>query len=215
MGTSSWDSFMGLSFDRSVDVATFLTFLTLVAGVMAWGVKTVKEWRRDATREAQDGALRLLLKILRERYEQSEGPVDLDTLRADFSSPGRRPERKAYCGREFHFKNDPHFEQAIYALQWEGKIDFAESDRVLWRTALDRRPRLRVNVAPDTAIRAFTAALEDDETREWDLERLARLAAGADPAGTKAALESAVAASSGNPTRLRKLLLVAELVSSR
>jgi hypothetical protein len=60
--TRLWD----LNFDSTVDVGAFLTFLTLVTGIVAWWFKTLKEWRRDALRQAENGALRLLLKILRE-----------------------------------------------------------------------------------------------------------------------------------------------------
>ncbi len=210
MGDDSYESFLGLSFNPTIDAGMFLTFLTLITGVIAWGVKSIKEWRRDARQEAQNGALRLLLKILRERYERSKGPVDLHTLQTDFSKPERKAERQAYCGRDFRFKNEPHFEQAIYALQWEAKVDFAESDKVLWRTSRER-PRYRVSVSPAVATQALQAALDDDEVSEWDLERLTRLAAGADPAATKAALETAVVAARDNPRKLRKLLLVAAL----
>jgi hypothetical protein len=102
----------GLTFDHEVDVGMFLTFVTLVFGFLGWGYKTTKEWRRDARREAESGALRLLLKILRERYAADGGPISLAELRAQFERPDRKGERQAYCDRDFHFDDDDHFERS-------------------------------------------------------------------------------------------------------
>jgi hypothetical protein len=201
--TRLWD----LNFDSTVDVGAFLTFLTLVTGIVAWWFKTLKEWRRDALRQAENGALRLLLKILRERYQADQGPVSLRELQAEFSEP----DRKAYCERDFKFKDDQHFERAIYQLQWEFKIDFAAGDRVLFRTARPfepPRPRLHARVDPGVAVEAFKVALSEDFDRDFDVERLGRLAGHLDPAGAQSALESAVEQARNDPVRLRKLLLV-------
>jgi hypothetical protein len=200
-----------LNFDSTVDVGAFLTFLTLVAGFLAWSVKTVKEWRRDSLKEAQGGALRLLLKILRERYEADQGPVGLEELQAEFSKPARKTDRMAYCDRDFKFRDDSHFEQAIYQLHWESKIDFAAGHQVLFRTARPfepPRPRLHAHVAPDVAMEAFNLALREDLDQLWDVERLGRLAGHLDPVGAKAALESAVDQARSDPHRLQKLLLI-------
>ena len=201
----------GLRFDSTVDAGAFLAFLTLVAGFVAWAVKAVREWRRDARKEAQNGALRLLLKILRERYRADQGPVGLEELRAEFSRPDRKRDREAYCGRDFKFKNDPQFESVIYALHWESKIDFAAGDRVLVRTARPfdpPRPRLHAQVDPDIALQAFEMALSEDLRDDYDLEQLGRLASELDPVRAKAALEAAVEEAGPDPARLRKLLLV-------
>jgi hypothetical protein len=200
-----------LKFDSTVDAGAFLTFLTLVAGFLAWSFKTIKEWRRDALREANNGALRLLLKILRERYQADQGPVSLRELQTEFSKPDRKTDRKAYCERDFKFKDDPHFERAIYQLHWESKIDFAAGDRVLFRTARPfdpPRPRLHARVDPGVAVEAFKVALSEDFDRDFDVERLGRLAGHLDPAGAQAAVESAVDQARNDPARLRKLLLV-------
>lgn len=209
-------SVLDLTFDETIDAGAFLTFLTIVTGFLAWSYKTVKEWRRDARREAESGALRLLLKILRERYEEDQGPIALSDLHAEFERPERMSERKAYCGREFRFKDDPDFEQAIYQLQWESKIDFAAGHRILFRTARPGdppRPRLHMQFEPDLVLSAFKAAIADDRRSEFELERLGRLAVAANPIGTRDAMELAISSANGDTDRLVKILMVADALS--
>lgn len=194
-----------LKFDSTVDAGAFLAFLTLVAGFLAWSFKAIREWRRDAFRSATSGALRLLLKILRERYQHYQGPVSLEELQADFSRPERKADRKAYCERDFKFKDDSEFESAIYRLHWENKVDFAAGDRVHFRIS----PRLHARVDPDVAVEAFKVAVGEDFASHFDVERLGRLAGDLDPAGAQAVLESAVDRARDDPARLRKLLMVA------
>jgi hypothetical protein len=206
-------SVFGLTFDHTIDAGAFLTFVTLAVGFLGWAYKTIKEWRRDAQREAENGALRLLLKILRERYQRDAGPVALDDLRAEYERPERVLERKAYCGRDFHYKDGPHFERAIYQLQWEFKIDFAAGDEVLFRTSapsLANSTRLDVSVDRDLAMSCFTDALAQDDVQFWDLERLGRLAARVDPPAATDAITNAIGQAAGNPRRTRELLALAE-----
>ncbi|MGY1636528.1 hypothetical protein ACI78V_07730 [Geodermatophilus sp. SYSU D00742] len=198
-----------LTFDRSVDVGAFLAFVTLVAGFLAWVYKTVKEWRRDAMREAQNGALRLLLKILRERYARDGEPVTFLELRADFERPERKAERKAYTGRDFRFTGDPHFEQAVYALHWEFKVDFAPGDRILFRAHRDEpvaHPRLEVQLPATTVLQTFENALADPGVSGFELETLGRLAAAADPDRTVRVIRDEIAAADGDAGRCRHLL---------
>jgi hypothetical protein len=88
----------GWTFDQTIDAAALVTFITLTAGFLAWTAKTFQELRRDSMREADDGALRLLLKILRERYVDNQTPIELSELRTEFEKPERKAERKAYGG---------------------------------------------------------------------------------------------------------------------
>jgi hypothetical protein len=211
-------SAFGFTFDKKVDAGAFLTFLTLVAGFTAWTYKTIREWRRDSRRDAENGALRLLLKILRVRYATDKGPIELKELRKEFESSGRKAERKAYCGREFRFKDEPHFERAIYQLQWEFKIDFAEGDRILFRTARTDppRPRLHTEISPDVVLAAFKAALEETGEPNFyhsDLDRLGRLAVAARPSEAREVIEAAVHSAENDPSRLRALLSVASALS--
>jgi hypothetical protein len=203
----------GWTFDQTIDAAALLTFITLAGGLLAWIFRTGQELRRDRQREAEAGALRLLLKILRERYVSDEpSPIGLKELRTDFEMPKRKAERKAYGrGREFKFKDDSHFEQAIYQLQWESKIDFDDGDRIVFRTAFEpyRRTQLLADIDANLAIATFENALADPAMHDYELERLGHLAAIVDSKRASQSLEAALADASGDEDRTRTLLLVA------
>src|SRR5262245_51814011 len=115
----------GLRFEDKVDVGLFLTFVTLIAGFLWWLYTTIRAWRKTGTDEARSGALRLLLRMLRERQGS---PASIKSLFEEFHSPNLKALRKAYCRRDFKFKNESTFEAAIYRLDWESKIDFISSD---------------------------------------------------------------------------------------
>lgn len=217
LARASW-----LTFDKTVDVATFLTFVTLVFGLLGWTYKAIKEWRRDARHEAEGGALRLLLKILRDRYTRDAGPISLSDLRTEFERPERKSERRAYCERDFHFKDDEYFERAIYELQWEFKIDFVDGDKILFRTRpaneideIANRGHFAYAVDPQLALSSFKDALGADDLDTYDLERLARIAAIASPDATREALVGAIDKARGDPTRLRRLLILTEELRRR
>jgi hypothetical protein len=202
-----------------LDVGTFLTFVALVVGFLGWAYKAIKEWRRDARRAAESGALRLLLKILREHYARGAGPMSLSELRAEFERPGREAERRAYCERDFHFEDDDHFERAVYELQWEFKIDFSGGDKVIFRTAPGRDQRSRDPfidiVDPRLVVSSFEEALADDDIRSFDLERLARMAAAVSPDAARKALLRAIDTASGDSGTLRRLLILTDELGHR
>ncbi|HST49839.1 hypothetical protein [Jatrophihabitans sp.] len=205
----------GLTLDHTVDIGMFLTFVTLVAGLVGWTFKTVKEWRRDSRREAESGALRLLLKILRERHAGGGGPIAPAELRSEFERPERRAERKAYCGRDFRFADDDDFERAVYQLHWEFKLDFTEGDKLLFRTVADPYGRRQFSTAldPVLVVASFSEALKDSTVQPYDLERLARLAATADLKTTQRLLVDATEAARGDTGTVRRLLILADLLS--
>src|SRR5690349_16760873 len=108
-----------IKFDE-IDISALLTLITLVGGFIWWAYTTQREWRRKTFDDARSGALRLLLRILREREETHVSLIELHNL---FRSPQMKTLRKAYCKRDFRFKNESEFEAAVYRLDWEGKID--------------------------------------------------------------------------------------------
>ena len=61
--------FGDFSLKKEIDIGTFLTFITLVAGFVLWLYSTLKSWHDKGQEEARSGALRLLLKLLREDSE--------------------------------------------------------------------------------------------------------------------------------------------------
>jgi hypothetical protein len=109
-----------LQFDPKVDIGHFLTFLTLLAGFILWLYTTISDRRRRSEDDARSGALRLMLKILREARE----PLTTGELFQQFQSNEKRSERKVYCGRDWKFKSETQFETALYRLHWESKIEF-------------------------------------------------------------------------------------------
>jgi hypothetical protein len=181
---STWgSSLFGLNFDRTIDMGAFLTFLTLVLGFIGWIYKTYREWRRTELQQAKGGALRLLLRILRDH----DSPViSLPELRQRFEAPQMRDKRKAYCGRDFKFKNEPEFEAAVYQLSWEGKIDFWSPKEIALR--IDdrsyRRPRVLLPIKPGDVLDTMEASLKNPGTHTYDLERLAMLSIRVAPSET-------------------------------
>jgi hypothetical protein len=120
-----------LSLNRQIDIGTFLTFITLVAGFGWWLYSTLKSWHDKGQEEARSGALRLLLKLLRDSPNQR---IDLQLLYDKFQSDDNAEARRIYCRRSWKFKSYPNFEGAIYRLHYEGKIDFASPAEITFRT---------------------------------------------------------------------------------
>ncbi|MDF0665779.1 MAG: hypothetical protein P0119_06850 [Nitrospira sp.] len=114
-------SILGIPLKAEVDIGHLLTGLTLVAGFAWWVYTTLRATRRTRLREAEDGALRLLRLLLRERRGE---PISLEELQKEYNLPEQRDRRRAYCKRDYRFKTSEKFEAAIYALDWEGKVDF-------------------------------------------------------------------------------------------
>jgi len=168
-----------LTLSRTVDLGHLLTALTLFAGFVWWLFKTIREWKKSSTEEARSGALRLLLKILREQ----DRPVELSELKAIFNSDALARDRKAYCKKRWRFENDQDFEAAIYRLDWESKIDFVGPHAVQFR--VDERPptnreetrsaRIALNAADEARmLQVVIDAFNDHEFSEWNLVSLAR-----------------------------------------
>jgi hypothetical protein len=178
----------GFHFKPDIDVGHFLTFLTLIAGFIWWLYTTIREWRRRSREDARSGALRLLLRMLRERGGM---PTSLGTLYTEFSSPAMRERRKAYCRRDFKFKDEATFESAVYRLDWEGKIDFVTADEIVFR--VDRNQMAFVPFVPAKAdseriVEIFKQSCIDSAVDVWTLERLARTSMRADPKQTSAVI---------------------------
>src|SRR4051812_37962804 len=103
-----------ITIDSTIDAGAILTVVTILGGILAWCVREWRTWRRSEEQRAKDGALRLLLAILR----QSEHPMTFDELRAAFSAPDRKKDRQEYCKKDFSFENLTEFEAAVYRLDW-------------------------------------------------------------------------------------------------
>lgn len=190
-----WDgiSLWGWTFKREIDLGNFLTVLTLAGGIATWFFATLKDRHKKRREDARSGALRLLLKILRENAT----PIQLPTLRRTFESPEYKKFREGYCGEDFQFKDESEFESAVYRLEWEGKVDFLSPNEIAFRLREKFAPSVKptITVAPDKSqiIAIFRRALDDDKTQLWDLEPLAEAALRWDPDVTSKLLKDALA----------------------
>jgi len=194
-----WDSdrfyVFGWPVKRELDIGHFLTFLTLFAGFTGWLLTSVRDRRKKSHEDSRSGALRLLLKILRE----NNGPIKIEELKNRFDSPALKDLRKAYCGTDFKFKDTNTFEGAIYRLDWEGKIDFPTPDEIAFRLdktfAATAGPSLPATPNESKILDIFKNALGDKKVGLWDLEPLAQASLVVDPRGTSDLLNDALTSS--------------------
>ena len=177
------DGFFGLTFDPKVDLGHFLTFLTLAAGFCWWLYTGIKSRRKAAEDEAWSGAARLLLKLLRDRGVAAS----MEALYAEFNSPNLSTQRKAYCRRDWKFKDMTQFEAAVYRLDFEGKIDFPSGNEIAFRLdhSDSRGPRFFPSeVDRSKLLEIFERAIPSEDVNIWDLEKLAEASMRASPEET-------------------------------
>lgn len=194
--------FLGLALKEEVDLGHLFTALTLIAGFTWWLVTTVRQIRRESMREAESGALRVLLWILRNNGGE---PMSIQGLRDEFNAPSQRERRLASCRRKFTFDTDEAFDRALYQLDWEGKIDFIGANAVAFR--IDRHPEDIINDAQrrrglvsndlKTAAREhifsqLVEALKEPATAVWDVTDLADAALKLDATECERVLQSSL-----------------------
>lgn len=132
-------SFIGLLFKKEVAIGDLLTSITIMASFIVWFFSSIKKRREENRKEQKSGALRFLLKILREKDNKI---FSFDELKSEFDSDSRKEERVAYCGKKFKYKNNSEFEAAIYQLDWESKIDFVSTNTIKFRTDTHINPHI-------------------------------------------------------------------------
>lgn len=165
---------------HEVQIGDALTSLTLLAGFTGFLLTVVQDRRKKNREDARSGALRLMLKILRENH----GPMRIEDLKRAFESSGGKSLRKAYCGEDFKFTSNNSFEGAVYRLHWEGKIDFVSGDEVMFRVherLNQSRPGMTISPSPDLIVSVFQKAFADPKIAIWELEPLAASAFVYDP----------------------------------
>lgn len=173
--------FYGLVFEKKVSIGNLLTIGTVLVGIASWLIAKYRESRAEKFRTAQNGALRLLLRYLRRLETES---IKDEELRKLFNSEDKEALnlRETYC--KYNFILEPgEFEKALYQLDWEGKIDFPERDRVAFR--LDRRlsstRRFKATDADAEVIFNTLEDLIDENAEEWVISRVASGAMRIDP----------------------------------
>ena len=198
----------GLVFDNKVSTGNLLTIGTVVVGVVSWLIARYRAAENEKKRAARDGAMRLLLRYLRRLDSDDIGD---DELRAKFNGADAEATnlRKGYCG--YDFKLDPvEFETAIYALDWEGKIDFPKRNRIAFR--VDRRidPARRFVPTEDDANAVFDLleTLSKEDADEWKLRDVAVTAMMMD--AKRAAKTIRTLLHSGDEATRRKIVSVLE-----
>jgi hypothetical protein len=129
MGSSTWNEAAN-SFWR-IDLGHLLTIVALVGALTGWLWIAIKDRRARRDDRIKSGALRLLLRILRQDLDGS--PIALLDLKARFNAPEMKTYRVAYCGCDWTFKSDPDFEASVYRLDYEMKIEWVTSDSVKFR----------------------------------------------------------------------------------
>lgn len=164
---------MQIQFKNEIDVGHVLTLIALAAGFIWWIYTTQREWRSKTRDDARSGALRLLLRLLR---EQRGVPISITGLYEKFRSDETKPLRLAYCKRDWTYKSEDEFEAAVYRLDWESKIYFVSPNEIIFR--LDRDRGGTTVFSPEAAdktamMSALKKAVADPTINTWDLERLA------------------------------------------
>lgn len=205
VGSGSWD------LGPALDTAAVIAVVTLVFGILSWTYQQWREWRRREYDRGRNGALRLLLKLLREASEDGQSEVPLKRLHEKFAAPELRDTRKAYCyDPNYAFEDEPDFEAAVYSLQWEGKVDFVSADSVAIRIARQINTGQVSWLDADQVLEAFRASLTDTEINELTVKALGRLAARVDLERTRQFLRVELSRSANGDERTRAVLLTIE-----
>lgn len=164
---------MPVQFKNEIDVGHVLTLIALTAGFIWWIYTTQREWRKKTRDEARSGALRLLLRILR---EQKGTPISLSSLHEVFKSDEMKKLRKTYCKRDWKFESEDEFEAAVYRLDWEGKIYFISPHEIIFRVDQNRVGGGQLNASSDDKnlmLATLKDAIANFEIDTWQLENLA------------------------------------------
>lgn len=190
---------MPFYFDSKIDLGHFLTFLTILGGLIAWFIAQLRSRARGREDYARSGALRLILRLLR---DQSETVVSASALYERYQSPSTLTMRKEYCRYDFRFKDRPQFDGALYRLEDEGKVRFDGLDMVVYRhqeRMLDAmNPANPMVLADEDVARimtTFTDGFRNLEVSAWDIKDLARVANRLRPAEVQEFLRKALVSS--------------------
>jgi len=122
--------FLGMTVSNVINIGNILTISSIVPGFFWWLYTNQRQIQRQKIKDAESGSLRVILSILR---ELNGVPVDINDLKERYNSPQLSPTRKAYCGFDFYLHDTNDFEKSVYALDWEGKIDFVGTQQIKFR----------------------------------------------------------------------------------
>lgn len=170
---------MPLAINTEIDLGHLLTIVTVLGAILAWFLSRWRERIREKNDYARSGALRLILRLLRDK---NENIVSAQQLFERFYSDDSKRLRKEYCHKNFLFKDRRQFDGALYRLEDEGKVRFDGDDTVVYRyqekmsDTLDRANRMQLlNEDLERIYRTFIEGFDNYEIRIWDLKDLARV----------------------------------------
>lgn len=121
---------LGMTISNKITLGNILTICSIVPGFFWWLYTNQRQLSRQRRKDAESGSLRVILCILRELNGQ---PIKITDLKEKYNSPQLAPTRKAYCGFDFYLHDINEFEKSVYALDWEGKIDFVGTQHIKFR----------------------------------------------------------------------------------
>ena len=121
---------LGMTISNEINLGNILTICSIIPGFFWWLYTNQRQLRRQRIKDAESGSLRVILSILRDLNGQ---PIKINDLKEKYNSPKLALTRKAYCGFDFYLCDTNEFEKSIYALDWEGKIDFVGTQQIKFR----------------------------------------------------------------------------------
>lgn len=121
---------LGMTVSNEINIGNLLTICSIVPGFFWWLYTNQQQLKRQKIKDAESGSLRVILSILR---ELNGHPIEISDLKEKYNSPQLSAIRKAYCGFDFYLHDTNEFEKCIYALDWEGKIDFVGTQQIKFR----------------------------------------------------------------------------------
>ncbi|MCB1986668.1 MAG: hypothetical protein H6936_17325 [Burkholderiales bacterium] len=119
-----------MTVSNEINLGNILTICSIVPGFFWWLYTNQRQLKRQKMKDAESGSLRVILGILRELNGK---PIKITELKQKYNSPQLASTRKAYCGFDFYLHDINEFEKSVYALDWEGKIDFVGTQHIKFR----------------------------------------------------------------------------------
>jgi hypothetical protein len=208
---------MPITINTEITLDHILTLLTIIGGLFAWFFHEYRKHSFTRYQQAQEGAIRLLLRLLKERNQKIVPTSELFDL---YQSPRLKRMRKDYCGYDFRFRDFSHFESILYALDAEKKVRYSGGEKLLFRRyekidneLLDPDKEVIVLQEDDKkrVYEMFVSSFNDHDISANDLKKIARMAYRVYPRKVHEFLRSEF--NSENPTtRMRSLEIMEDLL---
>jgi len=171
---------MGFTLKNEIDLGHLLTLITVCGGIIAWAITQYKSRKREIIDYAHGGAIRLLLRILR---NSEDNVVSSHKLYELYQSPENKRLRKEYCKINFRFKDYPQFEAALYGIEEEGKIRYDGNDTVVYKqrekiqSDMETTSKMQLNdTDKQNILKTFYDGFENNKIDVWNIREITRIA---------------------------------------